>query len=823
MGHVLNNTVQDIYIRWHKLRGYNACWVPGTDHAGIATQAVVEKNLLKKGIRKEDLGREKFLKEVWAWKEKYENTIITQLKRLGAALDWDRYRFTLDEGYVKAVYTVFKKLFEKGLIYRGERIVNWDPKLQTALSDEEVIYQEEDGYLWYIKYPLKDEDGYITIATTRPETMLGDTAVAVNPNDSRYKHLIGKTAILPLIGRELPIIADDRVDPEFGTGALKVTPAHDPVDFEIGETHNLPKVVIMNLDGTINENGGKFKGLDRFKARDAIVKELDSQKLLVKIEKIRHSVGYSERSHVPIEPLLSKQWFIKMKPLAEPALKVVLDGKIRFHPEHWVKTYKHWMENIKDWCISRQLWWGHRIPLWKCKDGRYVFGVDKPEDPTCEDAVQEEDVLDTWASSWLWPFAVFGWPDETEDLNYYYPTNILVTGPDIIFFWVARMIMAGLEFTGKIPFTDVYFTGIIRDQYGRKLSKSLGNSPDPIDVINTYGADAVRFTVIYLTPVGNDIYYSNEKCEQGRNFANKIWNATRFLLLHNDLISEEHMNLDYIKNSSHIADKWILHTFYNTAHDVAEYIEKKFNVTKALHSIYNFIWSNFCDWYIEILKERLKDPNEDHKALMSNAVYLFEQSLMLLHPFMPFITEELWHKLRSGRENISILSQTISLPPEDLKNEEAKENMEKIQEIITTIRAIRGEYNIKPNQKLNVILKTKEDNIVKHANLIKQLTGVEKLTLDPDATRPSFSATRLAKGIEVIVPLEGVVDIAKEKQKLEKELAKLEKRQQKLLKTISSENYKAKAPIEVQKRDQEALATIKEEIQKIKTLLSELQ
>ena len=605
MGHILNNTLQDILIRFEKLNGRETCWLPGTDHAGIATQTKVEKELKKnEGLTRYDLGREKFLERVWAWKEQYGGKIIKQLRSLGTSCDWQRERFTMDEGLSAAVQECFIRLYNKGLIYKGHRIINWCPKGRTALSDEEVIYKEEKGHLWHFRYPYADGSGYVVIATTRPETLMGDTAVAVNPADERYAGKVGKKLILPIVNREIELIADDYVEKDFGTGAVKITPAHDPNDYEVGLRHNLEVINIMNDDGTMNAEAGKeFEGMDRYVCREAVVKKIEELGLLDHIEDYTHQVGYSERNDVPVEPRLSDQWFVKMKPLAEPALKAVDDGRIKFYPERWVKTYRHWMENIRDWCISRQLWWGHRIPAYTCDQcGEIVVAKGMPEKCPkcgCTHLTQEEDVLDTWFSSWLWPFSTFGWPENTADLKAFYPTQTLVTGPDIIFFWVARMIMAGIEFMGDIPFKDVYFTSIIRDEKGRKMSKSLGNSPDPLDVISTYGADALRFTVIYIAPVGQDIRYSNEKCEIGRNFANKIWNVVRFRLMQGPVTSAKPTldNLGTLRPD----DQWILASLNQAIKGVTDGLAN-FRFNEVSKILYEFIWSKFCDWYLESCK-----------------------------------------------------------------------------------------------------------------------------------------------------------------------------------------------------------------------------
>ena len=662
MGHILNNSIQDVYIRYKRMKGFNACWVPGTDHASIATETKVTKFLADKGIDKNKIGREEFLKHCWEWKEEYGGIIIQQLKKLGVSCDWERERFTMDADYSHEVLQAFVDLYNEGNIYRGYRMVNWDPASRSAISDEEVIFKTVNGKLWHFKYPIKGTNEFVIVATTRPETMLGDTGVAVNPNDERYKKLIGKKIILPIVKREIPIFADEYVEMEFGTGAVKVTPAHDLNDYEMGKRHNLEIVNIFNADATTNENvPNEFANLDRNEARKKVVQWFEENNLLEKVEDYQNKVGYSERGNVPIEPYLSEQWFMKMDKLAKPAVDVVKEGKIKFHPKHWEKTYFHWMENIKDWCISRQLWWGHRIPVWycigddhcklECKDP--IISIEPLEKcPHCgtKNIKQDEDVLDTWASSWLWAHAIF---KTKEEQNYYYPTNTLVTAPDIIFFWVARMIIAGMHFRKDIPFDDVYFTSVIRDVQGRKMSKSLGNSPDPLNVIRDYGADALRFTILYLAPLGQDVLFSVDKCEQGRNFANKIWNAGRFLLMNAEKIST---NEKLMNEQLDFADEWILSQFHHTTALVDEAMDK-FEINNATKIIYSFVWSDFCDWYLEMIKIRLYADDEEVKsALLTRAFYIFEGLLKIVHPYMPFITEELWQliKKRNNGESISI-------------------------------------------------------------------------------------------------------------------------------------------------------------------------
>lgn len=794
MGHILNNTIQDILIRMKRMQGYNACWVPGTDHASIATEAKVTNYLKEKEIDKFQIGREEFLKYCIEWKEKYGGIIIQQLKKLGVSCDWERERFTMDNHYYKRVIETFVELYKEGKIYRGFRMVNWDPASKSAISDEEVIYREVNGKLWYFKYPVKDSSEFITIATTRPETMLGDTGIAVNPSDERFKNLIGKKVILPLVGREIPVFADEYVEMGFGTGAVKVTPAHDPNDYEMAKRHNLAIVNIFNPDASTNQNvPSEFQGMDRFEAREKVIEEMRQLKLLVKIEDYQNKIGYSERGGVPVEPYLSEQWFMKMDELAEPAFKAVREGKIKFYPDHWLKTYEHWMTNIRDWCISRQLWWGHRIPVWYCigddqcklECREPIVSIDPPEKcPHCgsKNLKQDSDVLDTWASSWLWAYDVF---ETEEEQKYYYPTDTLVTAPDIIFFWVARMIMAGLHFKNDIPFRDVYFTSIIRDVQGRKMSKSLGNSPDPLDVINEYGADALRFTVIYLAPLGQDVLFSTDKCELGRNFANKIWNAGRFLLMNSQSIKADGKLLE-----KHIdfSDNWIYSRFYKTLSDLNTAIEK-FELNNAAKIIYSFVWSDFCDWYIELAKNRLYSDSEEIKsAVLTRALKIFEDLLKIVHPFMPFITEELWQLIEKRKDGESI---SISGYPKENSaklNVEAEKEMGFVQDIITALRNIRGEMNIPPSKYIKALLKSSrvEDY---QLDYIKKLAKVEEIKVDAQLNKPKASASSVLKQCEIYVPLEGLIDLEVEKNRLQKEIIRIESALKGIEKKLSNQKF----------------------------------
>ena len=778
MGHVLNNSIQDVFVRWKRMKGFETCWVPGTDHAGIATQNVVEKSLAKEGKDRHTLGREKFLDLVWKWRDEYGGTIIRQLKKLGVSCDWPRERFTMDEGLSQAVREVFVRLYQKGLIYRGKYIINWCPKDHTAISDDEVEYTEKNGKLYYLKYPLEDGTGHVTVATTRPETMLGDVAVAVNPSDERFKHLIGKNLILPLVGRKMEIIADDYVDKEFGTGAVKITPAHDPNDFMVAGRHDLEKVIVLDISGKINENApAKYQGLDRFKARKKIIEDLEKLGLVDKITEYKLSVGECYRCHTIIEPYLSDQWFVKMKPLAEPALKAVRDGTIHFYPERWVKTYENWLEDIRDWCISRQLWWGHRIPVWYCNNcGEQIVTAVAPPAPCrkCgrDSFRQDDDVLDTWFSSWLWPFSLFGWPEETPDLKYFYPTDTLVTAPDIIFFWVARMIMAGIEFRGDVPFHDVYFTSVIRDMQGRKMSKSLGNSPDPLDVIKDYGADALRFTILYLAPLGQDVLFESSKCEMGRNFANKIWNAGRFLLMNRDKIEASAAPDSSIFD---FAEKWIISKLHRTIRDLNISLEH-FRINEATKIIYDFIWHDYCDWYVEMVKERINQDSSEiaHAIILANAISVFETSVELLHPFMPFITEEIYGLIKSRADDERVVVAEYPEAESRLIDDRIEAEMDLVQEFVTSIRATRKEASVPPNVLVDIVVKPRDENILETLSVneayIRRLAKVGSFSIGFDLRKPATSASSVVRGTEIFVSLEGLINVDAERVKLEKEI-----------------------------------------------------
>ena len=795
IGHALNNTIQDILARWKRLQGYEVLWLPGTDHAGIATQNVVERDLAKENLRRVDIGREKFLERVWKWKEEHGSTIIHQLKRLGSSCDWSRTRFTMDEGLSRAVKEVFLRLYEDGLIYKGDYIINWCPRCETALSDEEAEHRDTPGMLYYIKYPIKgrekiekENEDYIVVATTRPETMLGDVAVAVNPKDERYSHLKDKTIILPILKRELKVIFDENVDPEFGTGALKVTPAHDPVDFELGIKHGLDRINAMNSDGTINEIGGDFKGMDRFEAREAIIDELKDMKLFIKAQEHDHAVGHCYRCHTVVEPRLSKQWFVKMKPLAKEAIEVVKDGSIKFYPDRWTKVYLNWMENIRDWCISRQIWWGHRIPVWYCKDclgyrnvrdvevnepgkkGVYVGQEEVTKCPSCggTNLEQDPDVLDTWFSSWLWPLSTLGWPDETKDLEKFYPTDALVTAQEIIFFWVARMIMSGLKFKKAIPFKDVYIHGTVRDVTGTKMSKSLGNVIDPLEVIDEVGSDALRYSIISITSQGQDVFLSKEKFEIGRNFANKIWNASRYVLMNLD----EKVLVGKIDESTlTLADRWIRSKYFDTIEKVTKSLES-YRFNDAASVLYDFIWHSYCDWYLEFSKLS-SDSVNTQKILVD----VLMGCLKLLHPIMPFITEEIFQKM-PGDKAKWIMTSEWPTPDKEHTDQAAMEGMEKLIKIITSIRNIRAFWNIpvKADLAIFVDVKNSEDKelIENNVKYIKQFGRCHVEEVKENLERPEQSVAALVDEIRVYMPIGDTIDVENEKKRISQKIDQME-------------------------------------------------
>lgn len=797
MGHALDETLQDILIRYKRMQGYNALWIPGTDHAGIATQIKVEENLrVNEGITRYDLGREAFLERVWDWKKLYGDRIINQLKKIGSSCDWDRERFTMDEGCSKAVREVFVNLYEKGLIYQGSRIINWCPHCITALSDAEVEHEEQAGHFWHIKYPIKDSDQFVVIATTRPETLFGDTAVAVNPEDERYKDIVGKTLLLPLTDREIPVIADEYVDKEFGTGCVKITPAHDPNDFEVGLRHNLEQIKVLNDDATMNSYAGKYEGMDRYECRKAMVADLDEMGLLVKVEDHSHNVGTCYRCGTTVEPIISKQWFVKMKPLAEPAIEAVKNGDVKFVPERFSKTYMNWMENVFDWCISRQLWWGHRIPAFYCQDcGKTIVSKeDITECPHCGGAVkQDEDVLDTWFSSALWPFSTLGWPEKTADLDYFYPTSVLVTGYDIIFFWVSRMIFSALEHTGKKPFEHVFIHGLVRDSLGRKMSKSLGNGIDPLEIIDKYGADALRFTLATGNAPGNDMRFYMERVEASRNFANKIWNASRFTLMNLDITENKLPAEDELQ----LEDKWIISKYNTVVREVTENLDK-FELGVAVSKLYDFIWDNFCDWYIELVKPRLFDKeNPTAKTAQYVLTYVLSNTMKLLHPFMPFITEEIWQHL--PHEGESIVISDYPKYSEKLSFLQDEKDMELIMNAISAIRNRRAEMNVPPSKKAKVILVTdKADVFKKGAIFFEKLASASEIVIADNKDGIDKSSVNIVvDSAEIFIPMGELVDKEKELERLKAEQKKLEGEIKRVEGKLSNEGFVAKAPQKV--------------------------
>ena len=797
IGHAMDDAMQDMLIRYKRMQGYNALWVPGVDHAGIATQIKVEEELRKEGLTRYDLGREAFLERVWDWKNRYGNRIVEQQKQLGCSCDWDRSRFTMDEGCSRAVREAFVSLYEKGLIYKGSRIINWCPHCRTALSDAEVEYVDKPGHLWHMRYPLSDGSGYLVVATTRPETMMGDTGVAVNPNDARYAHLVGKTAILPLMNREIPIVADDYVEMDFGTGCVKMTPAHDPNDFEVGLRHNLESIKVIADDGTINENGGRYAGMDRYEARKAVIADLEALGLLEKTEDYSHSVGTCYRCHSDVEPLISAQWFVKMKPLAEEALRVVRDGETKFVPERFTKTYVNWMENVRDWCISRQLWWGHQIPVWYCQDCGHM-NVSR-EDPTvCERCgstklERDPDVLDTWFSSALWPFEILGWPDKTADLDYFYPTDVLVTGYDIIFFWVARMIFSACEHTGRPPFHTVLIHGLIRDDKGRKMSKSLGNGIDPLEMIDRYGCDALRMNMITGNSPGNDMRFYVEHCEAMRNFANKLWNASRYVMMN---LSIEHNELPACEKLE-IADRWILSKLNRTIREATENMEK-YELGVAIQKIYDFIWDDYCDWYIELTKARLYGEDAAAKQTAQQVLlYVLDQILRLMHPFMPFVTEEIWQAIPHEGEALIVakwpeFDEGLNYPTEE-------QHMESVMQAIRTVRNRRAEMNVPPSKKADLYVVTeKRDIFTEGAGFITRLAYAERvLVSDTEPEGHEDMAQCVTADAKLYLPLAQLVDVEKELARMEKELDNTRKEIARAEAQLSNEKFVSRAPANV--------------------------
>ncbi|MFO7890700.1 MAG: valine--tRNA ligase [bacterium] len=848
MGHILNNTIQDLLIRWKRMDGCEALWLPGTDHAGIATQNKVEAALKEEGLTRYDLGRKKLIGKVWEWKEKYGGIILQQLRELGASCDWSRERFTMDEGLSNAVKEVFIRLFEKGLIYRGRRLINWCPRCKTALANEEVSYIDKQGKFWDIAYPIQGSEKFIIVSTTRPETMLGDTAVAVHPEDKRYKNVIGKTAVLPLMDRHIPVIADEHADPDKGSGAVKITPAHDFDDFEVGVRHNLKKISVIDEDGKINKNGGNYKGLDRFEARKKILQDLEELSLLRGEAERITPTPHCYRCDTVVEPFLSQQWFVKMKPLAEPAIEAVKNGKIRFYPEHWEETYFHWMENIQDWCISRQIWWGHRIPVWTCENNHSFVSREEPETcPECgsSKSVQDPDVLDTWFSSWLWPFSTLGWPKKTEDLKKFFPTDTLVTGPDIIFFWVARMIMASLEFMGDIPFKEVYFNGMIRDMSGRKMSKSLGNSPDPLWLINgiskenikefisenptykkgvpAYGADAVRMTMVYLTPLGGDINFDHTLVEFGQKFCNKLWNACRFVLMNlNDDFKIDTAQLSDADDLI-IYDKWILSRLQYSIAKIRKGLDS-FRFNDATRVLYDFVWGDFCDWYLELTKFRLY-KNENYKTRLTAQevlVYVLQQILKLLHPFMPFISEEIWQAIREfSREKKNFKSIMYESYPEvdnSLRNKDIESEITILQDTVSAVREIRGEMNIAPHKEINLLIRGKREhlhvlNSCKHD--IAKLAQADYIKISPDIIKPDNSATAVIHDLEIFIPLKDIIDLKVERERIEKEMNRLQGLLQGITQKLQNEQFINKAPEKVVEKEKKKQINFQEKFDKL--------
>jgi valyl-tRNA synthetase len=827
IGHALDFTLQDIMVRTKRMQGYDALWLPGSDHAGIATQTKVEQKLREEGVTRYDLGREKFLDKVWEWKEHYANTIREQWAKMGFSLDYSRERFTLDEGLSKAVREVFVRLYEKGLIYRGNYIINWDPAARTALSDIEVEYKEVQGALYHLKYTVKDSNESIVVATTRPETMLGDTAVAVHPEDERYQHLIGKTLVLPIIGREIPIIGDEYVEKEFGSGAVKITPAHDPNDFEVGKRHDLPQVLVMDESGTMNANAGKYQGMDRFACRKQIVQDMQEMGVLIKIEEHVHQVGHSERSGAVVEPYLSTQWFVKMKPLADRAVEAQKSGNgVNFVPDRFEKIYLHWIENVRDWCISRQLWWGHRIPAWYCGDCGEVT-VAREDAKTCSHCGsaslrQDEDVLDTWFSSALWPFSTLGWPEETEDMKRFYPTDLLVTGYDIIYFWVARMIFSGLEFTDQIPFKDVLIHGLVRDSEGRKMSKSLGNGVDPLEVIEKYGADAMRFMISTGSTPGQDLRFRWEKVEQTRNFANKIWNASRFALMNLGDFTASEIDLS---GELGTADRWILHRLNETVRDVTRLIDSyEFGETGRL--LYNFIWDDLCDWYIEFSKLSLYGTDEAAKKKTKSVLaYVLDRTQRLIHPFMPFISEEIWQHLPHDGETITLASWPVYEAA--FEAESAVREMELLMDIIRTVRNIRAEVNVPMSKKIELLVKPAGaealEILKRNEEYIQRFCNTSLLQIDAELSSPDKAMTGIVTGAELFLPLAGLIDISQELQRLEKELQTLHGEVERIEKKLSNEGFVAKAPAKVIEEEKAKLADYADKRDKVIARLAELR
>ena len=839
MGHALDNTIQDVLIRWKRMQGFDTLWLPGTDHAGIATQIRVEEHLENEGLSRQSLGREAFLEKAWAWKEEYHGRIVDQLQRLGVSCDWSRERFTMDDGCSRAVRQVFVDLYRRGLIYRGDYMINWCPRCQTALSDIEVEHEEENSTLTHIRYPLKDDGGeYLVVATTRPETMLGDTGVAVHPGDERYRHLVGRMVRLPLMEREIPVVADEEVDPEFGTGAVKVTPAHDPNDLAIGQKHGLDTITVIDYQGYITEEAGAYAGQDRYQCRKKVVSDLKEQGLVESIEDYSHSPGRCQRCSVVVEPLVSTQWFVKMKPLAEPAAGAVRDGETRFVPERFSQIYLNWMDNIRDWCISRQIWWGHRIPAWYCSCGNVIVDYEDPEScPHCgaKELERDPDVLDTWFSSALWPFSTLGWPEQTADLQRYFPTDVLVTGYDIIYFWVARMIIMSLEFMQEVPFHDVYIHGLVRDAEGRKMSKSLGNGVDPLDIIDRYGADTLRFTLITAQAPGNDQRFRQESVEASRNFANKLWNVSRYILMNLEEGSEfnYHDTEALLAGPLNRADRWILHRYNRTVQRVTELMDD-YELGEAARTVYEFLWNDFCDWYVEMSKHYLyhgdqnnnggpasEKQEEERSRSLSLLLYVLDGTLRLLHPFMPFISEEIYSYLpRSASGEGALVVSEWPRYRRELEFLEAAREMDLVQETVRSVRRLRSEIKLPPSQQAPVIVKPspEQEQVFREEEIhVTSLASARPFTVDSGADRPPQSLTDVTgEGVEVFLPLEGLVDLDKEISRLEKDLKETEAELEKVQKKLSNQDFLQKAPQEVVdkvKGQQEELLDVKNKLQ----------
>lgn len=827
LGHALDSTLQDILVRWKRMQGYNTCWIPGIDHASIATEAKVVKSLAEEGLSKSDVGREGFLAKAWEWKEKYGGAIEEQIKKLGASPDWERKRFTMDEVCSKAVRKAFVQLFDKGLIYKGNRMVNWCPNCNTSISDVEVEHEDVESSLWHIRYEYSDHTGYITVATTRPETMVGDVAVVVNPEDERYRDVIGKTVILPLVNREIPVVADEYADPSFGSGAVKVTPAHDPNDFEIGLRHDLPTISVIDQKGRMTAEAGKYEGMERSEARIAIVEDLKASGALVKVEPYTHSVGHCQRCGTASEPLVSEQWFVKMKPLTKPAVEAVNRGEIRFVPERFAKTYLTWMENIKDWCISRQLWWGHRIPVWYCNECGHVFA--SIEDPCeCEkckshDIYQDPDVLDTWFSSGLWPFSTLGWPEKTEELEHWYPTSVLVTGYDIIFFWVSRMIFMGIEFMGEKPFTDVLLHGLIRNADGSKMSRSKGTGVNPLKLIEQYGADTLRFTVVSGNTPGNDIKWNEDKVEASRNFCNKIWNASRFVMMNIEGFDPYSLKEDDLELERD--DRWILSRFNRVIGEMDRNLTK-YDIGEASRTIYDFIWGEYCDWYIEMVKPRLYGKRSETSKVTAQYVLwkVLDGALKLLHPFMPFITEGIWQALPHKGESIML----ASWPTVDAKmlDEDIEAEMELAMEIVRAIRNVRAEFSVVPSRKIDSLVHAdrKSAEVIRaSSDTIMHMAGLQSMDImGEDADKPAKAAVAVVAGIEVYMPLAGLIDLDKEIERIRRECEQMKAELEKVEVKLSNESFVSRAPETVVQREKDKAADLKASIEKLDARIREL-